>query len=250
MPPNRRKLNHERMSRPRVIEANATGASAPAAEGRGVRTLTWVCATSLICLTPTACQRAEPQWSAAKTTRASRIERLDPSLDNIVPPSALIEKVADGFEYAEGPLWIRGGDYLLFTDNNLPVVHKWSPQGGVSTYIRGGDLDRTNPSIGGIPGAEALTLDPQGRLYIADDSHRRVAQIEDGKLVTIADRYQGKRLNSPNDVIFRSDGAMYFTDPTDGLEKVDADPHRELGFAGVYRLTPPVAPQEQGPREP
>src|SRR5262249_17118654 len=99
------------------------------------------------------------------------------------------------------------------------------------------DLDRTNPDSGGLPGADGLTLDRDGRLYVADDSHRRIARLEaDGKLHTIVNRYRGKRLNSPNDLVFRSDGSLYFPDPPYGLALDEKDPHRELDFAGVYRL--------------
>jgi gluconolactonase len=212
----------------------------PAVSNETVRISRWTTTALLVFFTLGACQQTEQQRS--EVTGAGNlnphVERFDPALDAIVPSEAAIEKVAEGFEFAEGPLWISMGGYLLLADNGLPVIHKWLPHSGVSAYINGADLDRTEPFVGGMPGAEALTLDPQGRLYVADDSHRRIAQVKDGKLVTIADRYGGRRLNSPNDLVFKSDGSMYFTDPTDGLERTDADPHRELDFAGVFRLAP------------
>jgi gluconolactonase len=135
---------------------------------------------------------------------------------------------------------------LLFTDNNVPVLHKWSPKDSVTPFLQGADLDRTNPFIGGLPGADGLTLDREGRLYVADDSHRRIGRVENGKVFTVADRYQGKRLNSPNDMVFKSDGSLYFTDPSYGLEKDETDLHRELDFAGVYRLAPSGGRLEKG----
>ena len=166
------------------------------------------------------------------------VERLDPALDSIVPAEATVEKLASGFNFTEGPVWVADSGYLLFTDNNVPALHRWSPKDSVTDFLRGPDLDRTSPptDLGGLPGADGLTLDHQGRLYVADDSHRRIARLENGRLVTIADRYEGKRLNSPNDLVFKSDGALYFTDPTYGLEQDEKDSRRELDFAGVYRF--------------
>lgn len=166
------------------------------------------------------------------------VERLDPALDAIISAEATIEKLGGGFNFTEGPVWVADSGYLLFTDNNVPALHKWSPRDSVTDFLRGPDLDRTSPpdELGGLPGADGLTLDHDGRLYVADDSHRRIARLENSRLVTIADRYQGKRFNSPNDLVFKSDGALYFTDPSYGLEHDEKDPHRELDFAGVYRL--------------
>ncbi|MBI4501388.1 MAG: SMP-30/gluconolactonase/LRE family protein [Gemmatimonadetes bacterium] len=161
------------------------------------------------------------------------IERLDPALDSIVPAGARVEQLAGGFNFTEGPVWVPGG-YLLFTDNNVAVLHKWSPKDSVTTFLQGADLDRAG--IGGSPGADGLTLDRSGRLYVADDSHRRIARLSgNGRLETVVDSYQGKRLNSPNDMVFKSDGSLYFTDPAYGLDSGYADSHRELDFAGVYR---------------
>lgn len=179
-------------------------------------------------------------WQLACRSQASSpvVERLDPGLDAIVPAGATVEKLAGGFTFTEGPVWVADSGYLLFTDNNVPTLHRWSPKDSVTDFLRGPDLDRTSPpgELGGLPGADGLTLDREGRLYVADDSHRRIARLENGRLVTIAERYEGKRFNSPNDLVFKSDGALYFTDPSYGLEKDEKDPHRELDFAGVYRL--------------
>jgi gluconolactonase len=168
----------------------------------------------------------------------SVVERFDPALDAIVPPGATVEKLGSGFNFTEGPVWVADSGVLLFTDNNVPTLHRWSPKDSVTDFLRGPDLDKTSPpdELGGLPGADGLTLDREGRLYVADDSHRRIARVENGRLVTIVERYDGKRFNSPNDLVFKSDGALYFTDPSYGLEKDEKDPHRELDFAGVYRL--------------
>lgn len=178
------------------------------------------------------------QLGCRPSVSSDSVERLDPALDSIVPVGATVEKLASGFKFTEGPVWVADSGYLLFTDNNVPALHRWSPKDSVTDFLRGSGLDRTTPpnALGGLPGADGLALDREGRLYVADDSHRRIARVDGGHLVTIADRYDGKRLNSPNDLVFKSDGAMYFTDPTYGLEQDEKDAHRELDFAGVYRL--------------
>ena len=108
------------------------------------------------------------------------VERFDPALDRLVPAEATVEKLASGFNFTEGPVWVADSGYLLFTDNNVPVLHRWSPKDSVTDFLRGPDLDRTvSPAdLGGLPGADGLTLDREGRLYVADDSHRRIARLE------------------------------------------------------------------------
>lgn len=156
---------------------------------------------------------------------ANEIERLDPALDAIVPAGARIEKVAEGFRFTEGPVWTRDG-VLLFSDIPNNVVLRWDPTtDAVSDYRR--------------PSAESNgnTLDAQGRLVSCEHAGRRVSRQEaDGSFSTLADRYEGKRLNSPNDVVYRSDGLLYFTDPPYGLPKGDTDPGKDLAWNGVYCL--------------
>jgi gluconolactonase len=160
--------------------------------------------------------------------------RLAPALDAIVPRDARPEKLADGFLFTEGPVWHPDG-YLLFSDPNANVIYRWTPDGGLSVYrtksgYRGLDVGSYNQ-----PGSNGLAIDPQGRLTIDEHGNRRVTRLEkNGVLTVLADRFEGKRFNSPNDLVYRSDGALYFTDPPFGLPKFFDDPRKELAWSGVY----------------
>lgn len=169
---------------------------------------------------------------------AGRIVRLDPALDAIVPAGARIERLASGFQFTEGPVWVRDGNYLLFSDPNANTIYRWSPEDGQVSVFRA-KSGYTGLDIGeyGQPGSNGLTLDSQGRLTINEHGNRRVTRLEkNGALTVLADRYQGKRLNSPNDLVYKSDGALYLTDPPFGLPKFHDDPRKELPFSGVFRL--------------
>jgi gluconolactonase len=153
------------------------------------------------------------------------VVRLAPEMDALVPVDAKIEKLAGGFAFTEGPVWTREG-YLLFSDIPNHVVLKWDPKARQVTDYRRPSGD-TNGN----------TLDAQGRLVSCEHTGRRVSRREkDGTFVTLVERHEGKRFNSPNDVVFRSDGTMYFTDPPYGLPKQDEDPGKELKVNGVYRF--------------
>ena len=152
------------------------------------------------------------------------IVKADPALDSIVPASAKIEKLAGGFRFTEGPVWIQPG-YLLFSDIPASSIVKWAPGGGVSLF---------RAPIG----SNGLTLDSEGRLVICGHTDRSISRFEkDGSMTVLADRYKGKRLSSPNDLVYKSDGSLYFTDPPYGLEKEDDDPEKEVEFNGIYRLS-------------
>ncbi len=167
---------------------------------------------------------------------AGTVARLAPALDEIVPASAAIEKVAGGFKFTEGPIWTHDG-YLLFSDIPNNAIMKWTPDGKVSVFLKPSGYSGTTPSADAEPGSNGLTLDREGRLTICDQGNRRVTRLEkDGKLTVLADRYDGKRFNSPNDVVFKSDGSLYFTDPPYGLAKQDEDARKELPFNGIFRV--------------
>ena len=167
----------------------------------------------------------------------TRIQREDPSLDVIIAPDAKIEKLAGGFLFTEGPVWVRDGGYLLFSDPNNNVIYRWSEDDGVSIYRTHSGYTGMNIGEYGQPGSNGLTLDAQGRLTINEHGNRRVTRLEkNGQLTVLADHYQGKRLNSPNDLVYRSDGALYFTDPPFGLPKFFEDPRKELPYSGVFCL--------------
>jgi len=167
----------------------------------------------------------------------TKIERFDPALDRIVPRNAKIEKLAGGFLFTEGPVWVGDGSYLLFSDPNNNLIYRWSAEEGVSIYRTHSGYTGMDIGEYGQPGSNGLTVDGQGRLTINEHGNRRVTRLEkNGQLTVLADSYQGKRLNSPNDLVYRSDGALYFTDPPFGLPRFFADPRKELPFSGVYCL--------------
>src|SRR6516165_6747414 len=167
----------------------------------------------------------------------TKIERFDPALDRIVPRNAKIEKLAGGFLFTEGPVWVGDGGYLLFSDPDNNLIYRWSAEEGVSIYRTHSGYTGMDIGEYGQPGSNGLTVDGQGRLTINEHGNRRVTKLEkNGQLTILADRYEGKRLNSPNDLVYRSDGALYFTDPPFGLPKFFDDPRKELSFSGVFCL--------------
>jgi gluconolactonase len=164
------------------------------------------------------------------------VDRLDPALDAIVPRDARIEKLADRFLFVEGPVWVPDG-YLLFSDPNANTIYRWSETDGLSVYRAKSGYAGIDVGEYGQPGSNGLTLDAEGRLTIAEHGRRRIARLERNGVVTLlADRYEGRRLNSPNDLVYRSDGALYFTDPPFGLPRFFDDPRKELPTSGVFLL--------------
>jgi len=165
------------------------------------------------------------------------LERADPGLDAIVPPNPKVFKLAEGFEFTEGPIWVREGGFLLFSDPNHNTIYRYHEVDGLLSVFRkksgyaGADIAEYSQ-----PGSNGLTLDPRGRLTIDQHGNRRVVRLErDGSLTVLADRYEGKRLNSPNDLVYRSDGTLFFTDPPFGLPRFFEDPRKELPYSGVFR---------------
>ncbi len=170
------------------------------------------------------------------TAITATVTRVHRSLDEIVASAVRIEKLAGGFGFTEGPVWTRQG-CLLFSDIPNNVIFKWTPDGNISEFRRPSGYDGTDAAPGALIGSNGLTLDPEGRVVVCEHGNRRVTRIEaDGRVTVLAESYQGKRLNSPNDAVYRSNGALYFTDPPYGLAKRDEDPYKELPFNGVYCL--------------
>jgi gluconolactonase len=174
---------------------------------------------------------------------AEDVQRLDPKLDELVDSAARIEALADGFEWSEGPVWIREGGYLVFNDIPPNKAFKWSQQGGLEVYLQPAGYTGQSPR-GGEQGANGLALDREGRLLLCQHGDRRVARMDAPtnrpapNFVTLASHYEGKRLNSPNDLVVHSSGAIYFTDPPYGLPENVNDPAKELDFQGVFRISP------------
>ncbi len=183
-------------------------------------------------------------------TVAMKVERLDPGLDSIVPGKPVLEKVATGpgFKWTEGPVWIPAG-YLLFAEIPSNSIRKWTPGVGVSVFMQPSGYRDSAPFTGPEPGSNGMTLDSRGRLTVAGHAHRDVWRLEEldpkAQVTILADRYQGKRLNSPNDLAYKSNGDLYFTDPPYGLPTLDKDPTKEMQVNGVYRV-PGATAQKPG----
>lgn len=164
------------------------------------------------------------------------VERLDPAMDSLVPADAKIELLASGFQWAEGPVWMKKGGFLVFSDVPRNVVFKWQegiptqefllPSGYTGAVARDGEM-----------GSNGLTVDGNGKLVLAQHGDRQVGRLEKGgKFTPLAQFYKFRRFNSPNDLTFKSNGDLYFTDPPYGLAKKNEDPTKELFFNGVYRV--------------
>jgi gluconolactonase len=168
---------------------------------------------------------------------AGSVERLDPMLDRAIAPEAKVEKLAAGFRFTEGPAWNAAEQSLFFSDPNANTIYRYETDGALSIFrvksgYKGVDIGKYHQ-----PGSNGLAFDKEGRLTIDEHGNRRVTRLEkNGVLTVLADRYQGKRLNSPNDLVYKSDGSLYFTDPPFGLPLGYDDPQKELPFSGIYRL--------------
>jgi gluconolactonase len=177
-----------------------------------------------------------PERARPAETAELQIERVDPALDAIVEPNATLERVASGFVFTEGPVWSGDGS-LLFSSPNTNIIYRWHPLGRVTVFrsksgYSGADIGRFTQ-----PGSNGLTFDPHGRLTICQHGNRRVIRVEPhGNVTVLADSHHGQRLNSPNDLVYRSDGRLFFTDPPFGLPGTFEDPDKELPFSGVFAV--------------
>src|ERR1044071_966628 len=188
----------------------------------------------------TGCSTAPPPAAAPATEKSAamtgNIVRLDPAIDALVPKDAQIEKLAGGFTFIEGPLW-RPPNALWFSDVVGNVVRQWTTDGKVIEILKPGGYDGNSLPAGGYVGPNGMIADKDGNVLLCQHGNRRIAKIDkDMKVTTLVDKFEGKKLHSPNDLVYRSDGSLYFTDPPYGLPKQDEDPAKELKFNGVYRL--------------
>jgi gluconolactonase len=181
----------------------------------------------------------EEKSNGSDITAAFSIEVLDDAALSIIDPNATIEIVASGFKWTEGPLWVPSGNYLLFSDIPNNKVFKWDSRNDTASFLEPSGFTGGNFE-GAEPGSNGLLLNPNGELVLMQHGDRRVAKmnatLENPRpnFITLVDRYEGKRLNSPNDGIFDKAGNLYFTDPPYGLPKGMDDPNKELDFQGVY----------------
>lgn len=203
------------------------------------RLFSWIVVTAVL----TACASAQ---DTLNFPTLGEVIRYESEFDELIPADAKLEVIASGFDWTEGPVWVPGKDvpgkdhspgYLLFSDIPRNSVFRWVEGQGASLYLKPsgytGVID-----YGAEPGSNGLLLDPQGRLVSCEHGDRRVSVLTvGGGKRTLVDNYQGRRLNSPNDAVYMSNGDLYFTDPPYGLPNRWDDPLRELDFCGVYRLS-------------
>lgn len=170
-------------------------------------------------------------------TSVGSLNPQDPRFNELVPPDATIEQLADGFAWAEGPVWIDDGAYLLFSDIPNNTIYRWDERLGLQPYLRPAGYLWDDPP-GDELGTNGLALDAEGRLVMCDHGNRQIARLnsENFTRTILAGHYDGKRLNSPNDLVIHSSGDVYFTDPPYGLRDLNRNPDKELPFNGVYRL--------------
>lgn len=174
---------------------------------------------------------------ARSETVTATITSLDPRFDQLVPKDAKLEKIVDGFTWVEGPVWHKQGGYLLFSDIPANAVYQWTSGKGVSLFLKNSGYSSATPFTGKEPGSNGLTLDVQGRLVLCRHGDRQIGRLEsNGTIVPLADHYDGHKINSPNDLVFKSNGDLYFTDPPFGLPHAFADSSK-APVQGVYRLS-------------
>jgi gluconolactonase len=171
------------------------------------------------------------------------IERIDPALDAIVDNDAKVEIIAEGFEWSEGPLWLNDQNMLIFSDVPKNIVYKWSEGKDAETYLTPSGYTGGNSPYSGEEGSNGLFLSNDGKLVLCQHGDRKVSVMDAplnapaAKFLPLADNYQGKKLNSPNDGTFNSKGDLFFTDPPYGLPKQAEDSTKEIPFQGVYRVS-------------
>ncbi|PHS18442.1 MAG: gluconolactonase [Blastopirellula sp.] len=180
---------------------------------------------------------------AEKPKTIGEIESLDPAFDKLVAKDAVIEVLADGFEWSEGPVWVPDGEYVLFCDIPNNRIVKWKEGEGDSVFLEPSGYTGKAKFTGGEPGSNGLMIDSDGNLVLCCHGDRMIIKLVDGKRKVLVDNFEGKKLNSPNDLIFHSNGQLYFTDPPYGLPKRYEDPARELDWCGVYRLNKKGQPE-------
>jgi gluconolactonase len=171
----------------------------------------------------------------------AKVDVLDQKLHQLIPNNAIIELLAGGFEWTEGPLWLPSEEKLIFSDIPKNSIFEWSEKNGVQLYLKPSGYTGKEER-GGEAGSNGLLLSPGGELVLCMHGDRRMAKMNaplsspKAEFRTIADKYNGKRLNSPNDAVFSKNGELYFTDPPYGLEKNVKDPKKELDFQGVFKV--------------
>ena len=187
------------------------------------------------------CNKSSGQTSPEKYKTIGTIERIDTALDKIISKDAKVEVIAEGFDWSEGPVWIKSGNMLLFSDIPKNTIYKWTEEKGKEIYLTpSGYTDSTKRA--GEMGSNGLLIGPAGTLVLCQHGDRQVAKMNapinapKASFIPIANNYKGKKFNSPNDAVLNSNGELLFTDPPYGLEKRMDDPKKEIPFQGVYKV--------------
>lgn len=189
------------------------------------------------------CGKQENESEAGEQTHSGDVEVLDEAVTELIDPAATLTELGSGYAWSEGPVWVEEHGFLLFSDIPNNVIYKWTPDEGVTPYLQPAGYTGQDPR-GGELGSNGLYISNEGNLLLAQHGDRRIAYMNAPfddpapEFITIADSYDGKLLNSPNDLVQHSNGDIYFTDPPYGLEEQADDPSKELDFQGVYRVTP------------
>jgi gluconolactonase len=198
--------------------------------GAGAMVLLAALSSGILAATPTA--------TAPTKIAESKIDRWDPALDAIVPKDWKIEKLAEGFGWAEGPIWVKSGGYLLFTDVPGNKMYKWSEKGGLEKFLDPSGAASYDPNIWREAGANGLAIFDAHSILLADSGNRGIQRLDlrTKKKIPVAMAFEGKKFSSPNDVVKMKNGVVFFTDPPYGFKKFDAAPEKEIAFNGVYRV--------------
>ncbi|RCS46126.1 SMP-30/gluconolactonase/LRE family protein [Bremerella cremea] len=192
-----------------------------------------LCAAGLlVCLT-----LIRPVFADDVIKTIGEIERIEPAFDAMVPQDAKIEVLADGFAWSEGPVWVPEKEYLLFSDIPNNRIVKWKPGTGTDVFMQPSGYTGAQKFDGKEPGTNGLAISPEGHLTMCCHGDRNITQIVDGERRVLVSHYDGKRFNSPNDLVYDTAGNLYFTDPPYGLPGGLNGPEAELDFCGVYRLS-------------
>lgn len=203
-----------------------------------MKSLTLLINWTLLTAATTFASSALAQPQPAKPIQQIDIIRIDPSFDKLVPLNVKIERIVSHRQWVEGPVWNRKEGYLLFSDIPTNSIIKWQEGKGTSVFLKPSGYTGKAPFDGPEPGSNGLAFDPAGRLVSAEHGDRRISRLEkNGKKITLVARYEGKRINSPNDLVFKSTGDLYFTDPPFGLPQSYDDPRKETPFQGVYKYS-------------
>ncbi|HEX5168413.1 MAG TPA: SMP-30/gluconolactonase/LRE family protein [Cyclobacteriaceae bacterium] len=193
----------------------------------------------LIILIATGCK---PKASEVKTI--GTIERLDPELDHLITKDAVVEIISEGYDWSEGPVWVPQHTMLLWSDVPKNTIYKWTEEKGTEVYLTPSGYTGATPSLSKEPGSNGLTLSKDNKLVLCQHGDRKIATMDapldqpTASFTTVADKYDGKRFNSPNDLAYRSNGDLFFTDPPYGLPNNVDDSTKEIPFQGVYKVKP------------